>query len=230
MKTITIKDDGTKKTSEILNDCRKLFSVYSYLDGEELDEQFPPVETEYTYEMTQEPSDEFSNISANDLKEKYPDTHFMTLRERLLFEIEYFKETGKNLDVVNWTLCAGSRYVDGIVPSVYFGPDGDEVNVLGNRPDDAFDDLRARSAVSLDSPSFLPSEITIKDIQYNWSSDFGEFLSRKGVEDLIKKLFESIAPEEIILGEESTISTRNYAFGWNNCRKNILTRIKKIIE
>jgi len=46
----------------------------------------------------------------------------ITLEERLVYELKYFRETGKHLDVRNVTLCAGSRYSDGGVPRVrWFG-------------------------------------------------------------------------------------------------------------
>jgi hypothetical protein len=42
----------------------------------------------------------------------------ITIEERILFEIKYFLETGSHLDTAVWTLCAGSRDVDGDVPIV----------------------------------------------------------------------------------------------------------------
>ena len=71
----------------------------------------------------------------------------ITLEERLLLEIEYFKKTGKHLDVENWTLCSGSRYQDGYVPSAYW--DGDEFGVDWYGSDGRFACGRARSAVFL---------------------------------------------------------------------------------
>lgn len=44
----------------------------------------------------------------------------ITFLERMLLEIVYFDETGKHLDLVGWTLCTGSRSVDGYVPYVRY--------------------------------------------------------------------------------------------------------------
>lgn len=73
----------------------------------------------------------------------------MTLSERLAFELKYFKETGKHLDVKNITLCSGSRYPFGVVPCVdwHAGRGGMRVSWYGHVDRD--DDLRARAAVFL---------------------------------------------------------------------------------
>jgi hypothetical protein len=41
----------------------------------------------------------------------------ITVLERIIFEIKYFSETGKHLDVKGVTFCSGSRYAGGSVPS-----------------------------------------------------------------------------------------------------------------
>jgi len=64
----------------------------------------------------QEADEELRSKSANDLSEE--GIKGITLCERLLFEIKYHAETGKHLDIKNWTLCSGSRYSDGRVPLV----------------------------------------------------------------------------------------------------------------
>ena len=63
-----------------------------------------------------EADEELKNLSAGDLKEK--NIPGITLEERLIYELKYFKETGAHLDRDNITLCAGSRYSDGVVPVV----------------------------------------------------------------------------------------------------------------
>ncbi len=50
---------------------------------------------------------ELKEKSADDLIEK--GIPAITLEEHLLYEIKYWKETGKNLDERNFTLCSGSR-------------------------------------------------------------------------------------------------------------------------
>ena len=66
--------------------------------------------------------------------------------ERLIFEMKYYDETGKHLDISNVTLCAGSRDSVGFVPHVN-RHDG-KLRVDWYCPDDAHDGLRARVAVS----------------------------------------------------------------------------------
>lgn len=66
----------------------------------------------------QEADKELKSQSADDLTTE--EIKGITLCERLLFEIKYHAETGKHLDVKNWTLCSGSRNSGGNVPSVYW--------------------------------------------------------------------------------------------------------------
>ncbi|MDD2753587.1 MAG: hypothetical protein PHT44_03190 [Candidatus Portnoybacteria bacterium] len=91
-----------------------------------------------------EADEELKNLSANDLKQK--NIPGITLEERLVYEPKFFKETGKHLDIINWTLCTGSRYGDGHVPSADWGGAG--FGVGWNGPGDASDNLRSRQAVS----------------------------------------------------------------------------------
>jgi len=88
---------------------------------------------------------DLKNLSANQIKEKGIKTEI--LAERLLHELVYFLETGKHLNVKNVTLCLGSRYLDGNVPSVYLDSGGD-VSVYRDDPDYRFERLRSRQAVS----------------------------------------------------------------------------------
>lgn len=59
---------------------------------------------------------ELKSLSANDLKEK--NILGITLEERFIYELKYFKETDKHLDKKRITLCTGSHRSDGSVPSV----------------------------------------------------------------------------------------------------------------
>jgi len=72
----------------------------------------------------------------------------ITLLERLFLELGYFLATGKHLDIQKLTLCSGSRNSDGDVPGVYWNSDYSKVYVNWYGLDDAYDDLRSRSAVS----------------------------------------------------------------------------------
>ncbi len=111
-----IEDDGSKKTSELLAECHALFPVWSCFLDEKLDKDFPPIKTRYKYKKVIEADKELKSLSANNLKKQ--GIACITLRERLIMELQYFKETGGHLDIDNWTLCAGSRDSDGLVPHV----------------------------------------------------------------------------------------------------------------
>ena len=91
-----------------------------------------------------EADEELKNLSANDLKEK--GIPGITLEERLLMELKYFKETGNHLDIKSWTLCSGSRCSGGGVPGV--GWSSGMLMVDWYHPVNANGDLRSRRAVS----------------------------------------------------------------------------------
>ena len=141
---ITITDDGKLKTSEIIKNIKKKFDIHLYCQIEQLDKDFPPVKTERKFKYLQEADPENANKSANQLDQSKQ----ITLRERLLFELEYFNKEGKHLDEENVTLCAGSRRSVGGVPYVSWSPGDREVHVLWCDPGDHGGSLRSRSAVS----------------------------------------------------------------------------------
>lgn len=143
MNYFKITDDGTLKTSEILAQMREKFDVYSYYDDKQLDKDFPKPKKPTTryFKKTVEADEENKNKSANEIE------NGITLRERLLMELDYFNETGEHLDVKNITLCAGSRYSDGDVPYVRWGPSYREVCVCWCSPAYRSDGIRARTAV-----------------------------------------------------------------------------------
>ncbi len=90
-----------------------------------------------------EADEELKNLSANDLKRQ--GVAGITLEEREIYELKFFKETGKHLDVMNWTLCAGSRGDDGDVPNVDWR--GGQMSVRWCGPGVPRDGLRSRAAV-----------------------------------------------------------------------------------
>lgn len=165
-KYFQITDDGKLKTSEILAECRKHFEVYCY-NEENVDTNFPPPKKASTryFLKTVEADEANKNQSANDLEKAGVDG--ITLRERLLMELDYFEETGEHLDVINWTLCSGSRYSGGPVPGVSWRSGPREVAVRWFPVGGAHDRLRARAVVSNPlfletlNPSALPQELTI---------------------------------------------------------------------
>ena len=94
-----------------------------------------------------EADEELKSFSADCLKNQ--NISGITLEERLVYELKYFKETRKHLDIENVTLCAGSRCGDGNVPDVRWGEDyDDELGVGWCDPGAACDYLRSRVAVS----------------------------------------------------------------------------------
>lgn len=106
---------------KLFDNCKESFPIWKYT-GKDLDQI---VVSERTAEKGAyavlvrdrvEADKEQKNLSADKLKKQ--GDHQITLSERLLYEFKYFKETGKHLDIENITLCAGSRYSDGGVPSV----------------------------------------------------------------------------------------------------------------
>lgn len=91
-----------------------------------------------------EADEEWKGKSANDLKQlKVVGT---VLTERLLLGSIFVAMTGNHLDIVNWTLCAGSRNPDGSVPIVTWFPG--KLLVGWCHPASAYGNLRVREAVS----------------------------------------------------------------------------------
>jgi hypothetical protein len=129
---------------------RTKFQVYLYTQdlGSAITENERTNATTYTVWVKElvEADPDLASKSANDVKESKLAT--MTLLERLAYELVYFDETGKHLDVQNVTLCAGSRDSDGDVPRVNWSPDGRELCVDWDDPGGASSRLRARAVVS----------------------------------------------------------------------------------
>ncbi len=93
-----------------------------------------------------EADSENANKSANQLaKEGHKG---MTLMERLLLELVYFLATREHLDVKNFTLCTGSRFVRGNVPIVFFHNGNGRVRVSYYGPNYSDELVRSRSVVT----------------------------------------------------------------------------------
>ena len=128
-------------------ECKTLFDVYSYYDDEQLDKDFPvpkEITTRY-FKNNIEADEEYKNMSAKDLEAKKIEG--ITLRERLLLEIQYFKETNKHLDMGSITLCSGSRDSDGFVPCVNWYAGDHKVSVSRCNVDGRSDVIRGRATV-----------------------------------------------------------------------------------
>lgn len=175
MNTILIKERPELKTSELLNLCRDKFKVSCYLSDEEMDRQFPtPKEaTERYFLNSVEPDKKTLGLSANQAD---PDKKGITLRERIIMELEYFEKTGKHLDIDNYTLCSGSRDADGYVPNAtwYWGF-GYGFEVGGCNPGYSGSGDGIRSEVSLDSSSYIPHTCKAK----KYCENCGELLDNK---------------------------------------------------
>ncbi|KKS65575.1 MAG: hypothetical protein UV67_C0014G0011 [Parcubacteria group bacterium GW2011_GWC1_43_12] len=87
---------------------------------------------------------ELKNRSADDLAQG--NISAISLAERLLYELKFFRETRKHLDIQNITLCSGSRYLDGHVPRVRWY--GGRLLVHWSFPGDSSGSLRSRQIVS----------------------------------------------------------------------------------
>lgn len=133
---------------------QKIFPKPPWRYTEDLDAALDPERQQRTTDRTYaiwcrdrvEADEELKHRSAEDLDREA--LRRLTLEERLLYEIKFFRETGEHLDVRNITRCDGSRDRDGSVPSVSFNPATGGVSVDWSRPDDRYDSVRARAAVS----------------------------------------------------------------------------------
>lgn len=129
--------------------CEEMFPCWKWID-ESLDKT---VQSERTSENGAyavwfrnriEADEELRDLSANDLKKRK--IAGITLEERLIYELKYFKETGEHLDINNVTICAGSRDSDGDVPNVHLY-DGAQMGVNWYHPVCRRANLRSRQAV-----------------------------------------------------------------------------------
>lgn len=128
--------------------CKELFPSWKYADN--LGTVISDRKTTHDYAIwirdLVNADEETSNSSANDLARR--GAKGITLEERLVYELKFFKETGSHLDTVGWMFCAGSRYQNGSVPCVGWG------NVLGGMivnwcsPAGKADGLRTRVVIS----------------------------------------------------------------------------------
>ena len=163
---IKITDPKGIKTSELLAKCKKFFPVWSWYSDEQIDKDFPAPKKSTTryFKNVQEADEQWKNKSAKDLEKEWGvkpdggDKVGITLRERILLEISYFQETGKHLDLDNWTLCSGSRDSGGDVPCARWG--GDRFEVRWNSPAYRSGDLRPRQAIS---PSDFESSSSLSE-------------------------------------------------------------------
>lgn len=144
---------------KIFNKLGERFTVWKYTDSS-LDDVLDPKKEARSPGHTGyllwcrpvvEADDCHKNKSANAIAKLELNT--MGLAERLLLE-DFVIEQGwaEHLDIVNATLCAGSRHSGGVVPYVYWRPDYRKLYVIWYGPGNADDGLRAREVVSAAAP------------------------------------------------------------------------------
>lgn len=129
--------------------CEKLFKSWKYYDDLDKDVTKNIRNTSSHYAIwvrdEVEPDIEFLGKSTNQA-----DPNMLigvTLLERIIFEIKYFTETGKHLDIKGVTFCSGSRDSDGDVPSACLN-DGGRFKVYYYDLDDSDSVCGIRSAVA----------------------------------------------------------------------------------
>lgn len=127
--------------------CVELFPSWRYTDNLDLIISDRKADHDYAIWVRDrvEADEELKNKSANTLKED--GVVAITLEERLLYELKFFEETGKHLDISNWTLCAGSRDPNGNVPSVCWSSVYGNLYVDWCSPDERGGGIRGRAAV-----------------------------------------------------------------------------------
>lgn len=106
--------------------CTGLFTSWKYCDDLDkvISKNIRNTDSHYVVWVRDEvePDKEFLGKST---READPDMKIgITLLERIIFEIKYFSETSKHLDVEGVTFCSGSRDSDDNVPYAYLGDDG----------------------------------------------------------------------------------------------------------
>lgn len=107
--------------NRVVKSCRGRFPVQQYIDDLDRDvteNERTPANSSYAIRIRNrvEADAEMGSKSADDIRKDGTTT--LTLMERLIYELKFHEETGGHLDLVNWTLCAGSRNRNGHVPRV----------------------------------------------------------------------------------------------------------------
>ncbi len=135
--------------NKVFDACKKKFPCYKYAD--DLDKSVTKNDRDPkngTYAIwvrdVVEADEVHKNKSAKMLQEGK--IFGITLLERMILELKYFTETGKHLDINNWTLCSGSRNFDLYVPYAYWY--SDKFKVSWNSTGNSNEFLRSREVVS----------------------------------------------------------------------------------
>lgn len=134
----------------LFDKCKELFPSWKYTDSDlnEVIKSDRTAENGYYAVWVRdrdEADEENKNLSADQLKER--GTTEITLEERMVYELKFFKETNSHLDKKNLTVCCGSRGAGGLVPRADWSDDGFGVHWFCSASHSSA--LRSRSAVSL---------------------------------------------------------------------------------
>lgn len=147
----TITERPHQSTPDLLRECESKFPLWTWQAIEKFDKFLAPKEaTTRTFKPNIEADEEHKNKSYNETVGN--GMHVITLRERLIMELQYFAETGKHLDVDNTTITS-SLYSDDCVARVSWF-DG-ELCVNWYFRDVAVPNLRVREAEVPLTPSPL---------------------------------------------------------------------------
>jgi hypothetical protein len=92
-----------------------------------------------------EADEDLKNLSVEDLKAK--GIPGITLEERLLYELKYYTETNGHLDPDTFTLCSGSSYNDGFIPTVRYRVTCVGLGIHWHEKQNRFAGMRTRRAV-----------------------------------------------------------------------------------
>jgi len=133
---------------KIYDKCLKFFSCCKWTNQNLDDIVFSERVAKKSYAVwvrdASEADEDLKNLSAVELK----NIPGITLEERLLMELKYFKETGRHLDSENFlTLCSGSRYADGNVPKVFWFSGNGGLSVYWAKPEDSYVGLCSRRVI-----------------------------------------------------------------------------------
>lgn len=139
--------DERVTNNQVFEACAKRFSCGRYTDNlDAIRDLHAKGTTARRFRATVEADPERKNKSADDIEDAGLTPKAMTLKERMLLELWYFRETQEHLDIDNWTICAGSRDPNGSVPSVNWSVD--RMSVIQGYQGSRHARDRARIAVS----------------------------------------------------------------------------------
>lgn len=103
--------------------CKKLFATWQYADDLDatITQNIRTASENYAVWVLDEVEPEKA-YRGKSTRQADPDMKLgITVLERIIFELKYFSETGKHLDIKGVTFCSGSRYAGGGVPCAYWG-------------------------------------------------------------------------------------------------------------